>query len=129
MSHVIVIENEGFVRRQLADMLRRYFDVMEASNAEDAKKLIDAHDVTVVILDLMLGVDSKSSYEFLKANCGPKAAREAIVITADMGENHVKKVLEHDVYCFFKKVVDPDELLVATRGAMTRVQAARGGAK
>ena len=55
MARVLLVEDEGVLRRSLRVILTRSgFEVIEASNLRDAQLLLESHDVDGAMLDVCL---------------------------------------------------------------------------
>jgi DNA-binding response OmpR family regulator len=65
---VLIVEDTGMVRQTLMRILRMgQFDVLEASNAEEAVRQLAVHEVGLIILDInMPGVDGITLCGMLK---------------------------------------------------------------
>jgi DNA-binding response OmpR family regulator len=55
MARILIVDDEIEIREVLKDMLQEEgFDVLEASNGEEAYSMYKQHDIDVVILDLIM---------------------------------------------------------------------------
>ncbi len=55
MSTILVVDDEPVVRDVVVRYLKRDgFTTLEAANGDDARALIEAHDPSLVVLDVML---------------------------------------------------------------------------
>ena len=82
---VLFIEDDRMNRRVVNDMLDVAGATMvEAENAEDGLRLIDAQDFEMILIDLrMPGMDGITAIGHIRARADAKAQVPIIVVTAD----------------------------------------------
>ena len=80
---VMVVEDDGRLRRAFAWALERDFEVVSASTVEEAVSLLEKdHDVALVLCDLMLdGQTGVELFEQLEASSDPRS-RRFVLMTA-----------------------------------------------
>jgi DNA-binding NtrC family response regulator len=121
MSRVLVIDDEPTIRRQMCEFLEKWnVDVVGVGNLIEAEREMTTGNVTVVIQDLILREREGDVFEFIGKHCGPDRGREAIAITGHLAQADLRRVVDAGAFCFFKKPVDLDELLIATWAAQQR---------
>ncbi len=86
---VLYIEDDAVNRQVMRDMLHvADAEMIEAGDAETGLRLIDEHDVDVVLVDLrMAGVDGLSAVRQVRQRLDSKASLPLIVVTADTSPN------------------------------------------
>jgi DNA-binding NtrC family response regulator len=111
------------IRNQISEFLNKWnVDVVSVDSLAQAEARIAKDDVAVIIQDLFLGGPAADVYDFIQKHCGPDTAREAIVITGHIAKADLRRVVDAGAYCFFKKPVDLDQLLIATWAAQQRAE-------
>jgi DNA-binding NtrC family response regulator len=81
MKPILVVDDEAIVRESIRDWLKDAgYEVFVAESGEDALKLVNKHDFSVMVLDLrlpgMMGIDVLKKVKALKPSI------KSIVITA-----------------------------------------------
>jgi DNA-binding response OmpR family regulator len=124
MSTVLVVDDEPVVRDVVARYLRRDgFTTLEAGDGEDARRLIEAHDPELVVLDVMLpGVDGLELCRWIRS----RSNLPVILLTA-RGEEADRIVgLELGADDYVTKPFSPRELIARVRAVLRRSQAEPG---
>lgn len=126
MSRVLVVDDEKTIREQFGEFLAKWgVDVVTVGSLVQAEAEIVSGDVGVIIQDLILGGSEAEVYDFIRKRCGPGTGCEAIIITGHVGKANFRRLVDAGAYCFFKKPVDLDELLIATWAAQQRAELRR----
>ena len=86
---ILYIEDDAVNRQVMRDMLHvADAEMIEAGDAETGLRLIDEHDLDVVLVDLrMAGVDGLSAVRQVRQRLDSKASLPLIVVTADTSPN------------------------------------------
>ena len=84
---VLLVDDEDALRRPLAKYLtRRGADVLEATNGEEALKVLEQNEVQAIVADLrMPRMDGMEMYSALEA-ARPDLARRVIFLSGDLSE-------------------------------------------
>ena len=123
MTRVLVVDDEPTVRSQISEFLMKWnFKVSAVGSLAEANREMAAGDVRVLVQDLVLRGEPGDVFEFIRRYCGPGTGREAIAMTGYLAEADLRRVVDAGAFCFFKKPVDLDELLVATWAALERAE-------
>ncbi|MBZ6379988.1 DNA-binding response regulator [Pacificimonas flava] len=126
--HLLLVEDEPSIRAPLAAFLHKNgYRVSEAKDAAEARTLLPAHAIDLVILDIMMpGEDGLSLARFIRAN----GDLPIIMLTA-MTEDTDKIVgLEMGADDYLAKPFNPRELLARIRAILRRsAQGGRSGAE
>ena len=123
--NVLFIEDDRMNRRVVRDMLDVAGATMvEAENAEDGLKMVEAQDFDMLLVDLrMPGMDGITAIRHIRARDDAKARVPIIVVTADTAIDLRERCLEAGADEVIFKPVAMDNLF----DAMGRVLAAGEG--
>ncbi len=116
---ILVLDDEPDVVRSVQDLLRLDYKVLGATSVEEAMKIMDEHDIHVVMTDQRM--PGTSGVEFLSKvrSKHPEAIRLLFTGYADI--RAVIDAINHGkVYRYINKPWDPDELQAIIREAIDR---------
>ncbi len=120
-SHILVVENDAFMRRLIERVLEREnFRLSFANDAEQMSRVLDKGDVDLVLLDIGLpGEDGISIARCLRANS------DIGIIMVTGRDEPVDKVVGLEVGAddYVTKPFDDRELLARVRSLLRRLQA------
>ncbi|MDM9649272.1 response regulator [Rhizobium sp. S163] len=110
---VLVVEDEALVRMDIALLLEdEGFHVLEASNADDAISLLDAHpEVRLMFTD----IDMPGSMDGLKLAAAVRDRWPPVKIIVTSGHRHMSDDTLPIVGRFFSKPYDPSRVIHAIR--------------
>ena len=110
---VLVVEDEALVRMDIALLLEdEGFHVLEASNADDAISLLDAHpEVRLMFTD----IDMPGSMDGLKRAAAVRDRWPPVKIIVTSGHRHMSDDTLPVVGRFFSKPYDPSRVIHAIR--------------
>jgi CheY-like chemotaxis protein len=110
---VLVVEDEALVRMDIALLLEdEGFQVLEASNADDAISLLDAHpEVRLMFTD----IDMPGSMDGLKLAAAVRDRWPPVKIIVTSGHRHMSDDTLPIVGRFFSKPYDPSRVIHAIR--------------
>jgi DNA-binding NarL/FixJ family response regulator len=119
---VLVVEDEPFIRALVAEKLRNDgFRVHTADSAREARRITDAEDIDVVVLDIDLG-DGPNGLDFAVAMDKLHPAMALVFLThiaePKMLGLDVKSVPKHAAYLLKSRVSDPGVLNQAIEAAL-----------
>jgi signal transduction histidine kinase len=118
---ILVLDDEPDVVRSVQDLLRLDYKVLGATSAQEAMKMMDEHDIHVVMTDQRM--PGTSGVEFLGKvrSKHPEAIRLLFTGYADI--RAVIDAINHGkVYRYINKPWDPDELQAIIREAVERYE-------
>ena len=117
-TKILVIDDEEIIRRSYARILAGdNYNVEVAWNGIKALQAMEQRPVDVVLLDQsMPGMDGMSVLKAIKAQW-PEI--EVVVITGNPSIESAKEAVALGAYDYLAKPVGPDEVINATRSAMT----------
>ncbi|MDH4100854.1 MAG: PEP-CTERM-box response regulator transcription factor [Nitrospirota bacterium] len=120
MEKLLTVDDSADIRNQLKWGLAKDYEVLQASNVEEALSLFVAHKPHVVTLDLGLPPHEEGTAEgfrclaeFLKIN----PAAKVIVITGNEDRENALTAVGMGAYDFFQKPITLEELKVIIRRA------------
>ena len=118
--HILLVEDERTIREPLAQYLsRNHIRVSSADSAETARRLLAAHAVDLILLDIMLpGEDGLSLCRSLRATAGIPI----IMITARAEATERIVGLELGADDYVTKPFDARELLARIRAVLRRTR-------
>jgi CheY-like chemotaxis protein len=110
---VLIVEDEALVRMDIALLLEDDgFHVLEASNADDAISLLDAHpEVRLMFTD----IDMPGSMDGLKLAAAVRDRWPPVKIIVTSGHRHMSDDTLPFVGRFFSKPYDPSRVIHAIR--------------
>lgn len=121
---VLLVDDEAMSLATMRMTLEDDFSVLEASNAEDAWKLMEEHWVQVVISDQRM--PGRTGVELLSdiRERWPETVR--IIVTGYTDSNDIIEAINSaGIYQFINKPWHPDQLLMAARNAARLFELAR----
>jgi two-component system phosphate regulon response regulator OmpR len=120
--HLLVVDDDDRIRGLLKEYLSRAgFRVTGASDAAGARRMLDAMDFDLMILDVMMpGEDGLSLTRSLRAAPGPKAAVPILMLTARGLADERIEGLSSGVDDYLPKPFDPQELLLRIEAILRR---------
>lgn len=114
---VLVIDDEIEVLESLADVLRREFHVLATTDPGEALKLLEAHDVAVVLCDQRIGPSSGTELLVQASSLCPETVRILFSGYADI-EAVIQSVNDAKVYYYLAKPWDNARILELIRSAV-----------
>ena len=118
---ILVIDDEEFILSSLNRLLRKEYNVLLAKNAADGLKLMQAHEVQVVITDQrMPGMDGVEFLSIVKGEY-PDAIRMLLTGYADL-QSVIAAVNTGNIYRYMMKPWEPEELLLSIRDAVEKYE-------
>jgi DNA-binding response OmpR family regulator len=118
MTTILVVDDEPIVRDVVVRYLRRDgFATLEAGDGEDARRLIEAHEPGLVVLDVMLpGVDGLELCRWIRG----RSSLPVILLTARGEETDRIVGLELGADDYVTKPFSPRELATRVRTVLRR---------
>lgn len=120
---VLIVDDDDGLRTLIGDFLRSHaFDVFEAASGVAMRKVLDAHPIDVVVLDVMMpGEDGLALARELAG-----ASSIAIILVSALGSETDRIVgLEVGADDYLPKPVSPRELIARIRAVLRRRHAAQ----
>ena len=115
---IVIVDDHAMVRRGLAAFLRVFDDlelIGEASNGQEAVKLVAAVQPDVVLMDLIMDqMDGAAATRAIRQN---HPSVQVIALTSFREDLLVQKALQAGAISYLLKNVSADELAVAIRAA------------
>jgi DNA-binding NtrC family response regulator len=122
---VLVVEDERGIQVALAGLLRKEgYDVVVASNGEEAIAELDRDPFDLVITDLALG-KGKSGMDVLAASKKVRAECPVVMITAHGNERIAVEAMKSGAEDYVPKPFDNDQLRLVVRRALDRTRLER----
>ena len=129
--HLLVVDDDDRIRGLLKEYLTRHgFRVTGAADAAGARRMLDALDFDLMILDVMMpGEDGLSLARAIRAGPAPKAQTPILMLTARGLSDERIEGLASGVDDYLPKPFDPQELLLRIEAILRRAgpRQARGG--
>ena len=110
MNHILVIDDEPFIRELLTDfLLSKGYEVDTAENGKEGLKLLNGHPPQLIILDL--DMPEMNGLSFLE-NLSPRidTPYSVIILTGHGTDEAVKKCFKLGIHSFLRKPVNLYEL-------------------
>jgi response regulator RpfG family c-di-GMP phosphodiesterase len=113
---LLVVDDEADVCDSVHDLLRREFNVLKARSAEEGFKIMQEHEVHIIMTDQRM--PKITGVEFLSniRQGHPHAIRLLFTGYADL-ESIIAAINQGHIFQFLKKPWRPEELLAAVREA------------
>ncbi|MGZ5985480.1 MAG: response regulator [Caulobacteraceae bacterium] len=120
--HLLVVDDDDRIRGLLKEYLSRAgFRVTGAGDALGARRMLDAMDFDLMILDVMMpGEDGLSLTRAIRAEAGPKAQTPILMLTARGLADERIEGLTSGVDDYLPKPFDPQELLLRIEAILRR---------
>jgi two-component system phosphate regulon response regulator OmpR len=120
--HLLVVDDDDRIRGLLKEYLSRAgFRVTGASDAAGARRMLEAMDFDLMILDVMMpGEDGLSLTRAIRADPGPKAQTPILMLTARGLADERIEGLTSGVDDYLPKPFDPQELLLRIEAILRR---------
>jgi two-component system phosphate regulon response regulator OmpR len=128
--HLLVVDDDDRIRGLLKEYLSRAgFRVTGAPDAAGARRMLDALDFDLMILDVMMpGEDGLALTRSIRAAGGAKAQTPILMLTArGLAEDRIEG-LTHGVDDYLPKPFEPQELLLRIEAILRRTAGARSQA-
>jgi len=122
---ILIIEDDPYIRTQVARLFSDVYDVVEADGRERALEAVESRDVDVVLVDMHLPPDTGSIEEGLRALQAVRSAAPRALVLAMSGDGDREtclKAAEMGAYDFFTKPVDARELQIIVKRALERLR-------
>jgi DNA-binding NtrC family response regulator len=118
-ASILVVDDEEVVRRSYARILDELdCDAQAAADGEQALHAMEQRPFDVVLLDVRM--PGAQGLDVLKAIKQRWPASEVVIITGYPTLESARQALQLGACDYLAKPADPDELIVAARGAMRR---------
>ena len=117
---VLVVDDESRMRKLISDLLiKNDFDVLEASDGEEALKVFYANEdkISLILLDVMM--PKLDGYEVL-SKIRESSEVPIVMLTAKGGENDVLKGFKNGAGDYIQKPFSPNILLARINAVLNR---------
>jgi CheY-like chemotaxis protein len=108
---VLIVDDEGLVRKALSRMLRPAHDVVEASSGNEALRLLDESSFDAVVCDLMMPKMSGARFHDFAIEAFPYLETRFVFLTGGAVTPETARFLERVRAPVLEKPIAPDELL------------------
>ena len=108
MLNILIVEDEKPVRMLTKINLKYEYNVLEASNGEEALEVMDSNKIDLMIVDIMM--PKMNGYEFVKEVRDSDDQTPIIMLTAMNTFNHKKEGFQNGIDDYMTKPVDYEEL-------------------
>lgn len=108
MLNILIVEDEKPVRMLTKLNLKDEYNVLEASNGEEALDVMDSNNIDLMIVDIMM--PKMNGYEFVKEVRDSGDQTPIIMLTAMNTFNHKKEGFQNGIDDYMTKPVDYEEL-------------------
>lgn len=119
---ILIVDDEEIIKRKLKDALKDTFEVLEASNGQEALEILaaNADKVAVIVLDLMMPI--MDGFQFMDAFRKNRTYDNipVIIATSDEDWHAEQKCLEAGVWDFVMKPYDPVLLRFRIKNAIEK---------
>ena len=111
LPFILLVEDEEDMRDFIKDELSNSFNILEASNGKEALAIIESHNVSLVVSDLMMPViDGLELCKSIKSNLN-HCHIPVIVLTAKVSQQAHIDALESRADAFIEKPFSTDHLI------------------
>jgi DNA-binding NtrC family response regulator len=115
-THVLVVDDERFVRESLSELLRHEgFRVDAASDVKRALELLASKRIDVIVSDLSM--PGRGGAELLVESRGRTPPVPVVLVTGVGTVSDAVAAMKSGAFDFLQKPVDPDELVLVVRRA------------
>lgn len=109
-THILIVDDAKFNRATFADILRDYYEILEAENGREALDILEKKSSCIALIILDLVMPEMDGYEFLEVYQHTEAYRYIPVIVATANDNakNESKCLQLGAWDFIPKTFHPD---------------------
>jgi putative PEP-CTERM system response regulator len=118
---ILIVDDEHAIRTQLSWALRDDYEVLEASNREEALDRVRSQTVDLVLLDLRFppaDTEISGGRGILEAIRTMRPGLPVIIMTGDHDRETAVEMVARGAFDFFRKPIDLPELRVVVRRAV-----------
>ena len=117
MPQILVVDDSAFTRATLTALVKALgYDVVEATNGDEALELVSSTSPDAIVLDLLM--PGKDGFEVLKELHAKESTIPIIVLTADIQETSKEKCADLGVVAFLNKPIQQEEVRAALATAL-----------
>ena len=117
---ILVVDDEPIVRESIRDWLKEAgYNVMTAETGEEAIKLLDKHDISILVIDVRL--PGRTGISVLKDVKSKKPQIKSIVITAYPSEELSEEAKKQGAVDYLVKPINPDDLEILIRETLAQM--------
>jgi heterodisulfide reductase subunit A len=117
---ILVVDDEPIVRESIRDWLKEAgYNVMTAETGEEAIKLLDKYDISILVIDVRL--PGRTGISVLKDVKASKPQIKSIVITAYPSEELSEEAKKQGAVDYLVKPINPDDLEVLIRDTLSQM--------
>jgi heterodisulfide reductase subunit A len=117
---ILVVDDEPIVRESIRDWLKEAgYNVMTAETGEEAIKLLEKHDISILVIDVRL--PGRTGISVLKDVKARKPQIKSIVITAYPSEELSEEAKKQGAVDYLVKPINPDDLEVLIRETLAQM--------
>jgi DNA-binding response OmpR family regulator len=118
-GRVLVADDDASIRGLIHTVLRReMFEVVEASNGDEAMELLRRDHYDAVVLDLMMGPGS--GLDVLNAIRDERSGEQFIIVVSATSQASIDKLNDAHIFAKLRKPFDIKELVAAVRQCALR---------
>lgn len=108
MAKILIVDDEQAICTSLAFALEDQYDVVTASNADQALKILEQQEIALALVDLRLGEDS--GLDLLRQIVCPERKVMVIMMTAYGSIRSSVECIKEGAYHYITKPIDIEEL-------------------
>jgi heterodisulfide reductase subunit A len=117
---ILVVDDEPIVRESIRDWLKEAgYTVMTAETGEEAIKLLEKHDISILVIDVRL--PGRTGISVLKDVKAMKPQIKSIVITAYPSEELSEEAKKQGAVDYLVNPINPDDLEVLIRETLAQM--------
>jgi DNA-binding NtrC family response regulator len=117
---ILVVDDEPIVRESIRDWLKEAgYNVMTAETGEEAIKLLEKYDISILVIDVRL--PGRTGISVLKDVKASKPQIKSIVITAYPSEELSEEAKKQGAVDYLVKPINPDDLEVLIRDTLSQM--------
>jgi len=118
-ERILVVDDEAPIRTLLARLLGRHgFDCLTAASADEARELLAAERMTLILSDV--NMPGESGLDFAREVSSDHPDTAIVMVTGLDDRHHAEAALEHGVYGYILKPFKPNELVINVVNALRR---------
>lgn len=117
---ILVVDDEPIVRESIRDWLKEAgYNVMTAETGEEAIKLLEKHNISILVIDVRL--PGRTGISVLKDVKASKPQIKSIVITAYPSEELSEEAKKQGAVDYLVKPINPDDLEVLIKDTLSQM--------
>lgn len=124
MYNLLVVDDEALIRKSIISKLKKYpgvnFNIKEASNAEDARKIAQENDINLIITDIRMG--GETGLDLIISLKPINKHIKYIIISGYSEFSYASEAISLGVVEYLLKPINTEKLINAVKKALEKLE-------